>query len=645
MTKGLLKCCAKKSRLYSKYKKTNCALAKNRYLQYLNRLKKILKAAEKNYYSDLFTNASNNLRKTWKIIGTLLCKKPINDVISEISINGSLTTDRLLIANTLNDYFANIGPNLASSIIPPTSTFSDYLKGSHLNSIAIEDTTVMEVINVVNQFDSKSSTGIDDIPMTIIKSSITNIAYPLAQIVNHSLNTGCFPNILKTAKICPIFKSGNKTDAQNYRPISLLPNFSKIFEKIMFNRITSYLDKNSILSSAQYGFRKNLSTYMPLLELFDKITCATDRNEFAIGIFLDLSKAFDTVNHSILIHKLTHYGIRGPAREWLISYLSNRFQYTEIDNVKSDLKPICCGVPQGSILGPLLFLIYINDVTECSLLLKFLLFADDTNAFISGSNIKILQSTLNSELLKLSSWFRANRLSLNVAKSCFVVFGNKYFPSNFDIAIDGTRLPRANTTKFLGVHIDEKLTWKNHIDTISIKVSKAIGAINRIKNIVPYNILLSLYYTTIYTHLCYCIIIWGNACRTTLSKIVILQKRIVRIITHSSYLAHTSPIFRQLHLLKVDDIYKFHVLQFMYKCKMRYLPLSCLNLIRVRNVHSHNTRHISYFELISAKSTLRQKCISFFGPRLWDSLPGSLQSQTLLSNFKKSLTLLLISKY
>ena len=168
---------------------------------------------------------------------------------------------------------------------------------------------------------------------------------------------------------------------------------------------------------------------------------------------------------------------------------------------------------------------------------------------------------------------------------------------------------------------------------------------NRIKNIIPYNTLLSLYYTTIYTHLCYCISIWGNACETTLSKIFILQKRIVRIMTHSNYLARTSPLFCQICLLKVEDIYKFHVLQFMYKCQIRCLPLNCLNLIRVCTVHSHNTRHIPYFELISAKSTLRQKSISYFGPRLWDSLPGSLQSQTLLSNLKKSLTLLLISKY
>ena len=227
---------------------------------------------------------------------------------------------------------------------------------------------------------------------------------------------------MKIARVIPLFKSGDKSTFTNYRPISILPAFSKILERIVYNRILSYLNERNILSDSQFGFRKNHSTEYALSILYDRLSNAIDNNEYTAGIFLDLSKAFDTVNHQILLEKLNHYAIRGVAHSWISSYLSNRKQFVQYDSVCSAHSVISCGVPQGSILGPLLFLIYINDLCNVSKVLDFILFADDTNIFFSHRNEDYLQNTLNVELDNVTNWCQANRLSINIKKSKFMIF-------------------------------------------------------------------------------------------------------------------------------------------------------------------------------------------------------------------------------
>ena len=234
------------------------------------------------------------------------------------------------------------------------------------------------------------------------------------------------PDQLKIAKVCPIYKSDDKAQFANYRPISVLPSFSKIFEKVMFNRLTNYLDSKQILFQQQFGFRQNHSTDLAVTDMYNKISNAIDLNKFAIGVFIDLSKAFDTLDYDILLKKLDHYGIRGTTLAWLKSYLTNRKQFVRVNEILSDNMSLSCGVPQGSILGPLLFILYVNDIANCSKLLHFILFADDTNLFYSNENLVDLVNTLNLELIKLSEWFQCNKLSINVSKTKFMLFGTKH---------------------------------------------------------------------------------------------------------------------------------------------------------------------------------------------------------------------------
>jgi len=329
---------------------------------------------------------------------------------------------------------------------------------------------------------TSASCGVDRIPITVIKSIVDSISPILAILINHSLTTSSFPDALKVAKITPIFKSGDKSILTNYRPISLLNSFSKIYEKVFLNRLNAHLLKFNILHDDQFGFRKNRSTQLALTSSIDKITEALDKNQYVFSLFIDLSNAFDTIDNKILLHKLHHYGIRGMPYDYIKNYLNNRLQCVEIDGIVSDLRTVTCGVPQGSILGPILFLLYINDLHDCSNLLKLLLFADDTTIIYSSNDLDSLLTTINKELLSLSEWFNLNRLSLNVSKTNYMIFCNhKMEQTHCDITIGHTVINRVSSTKFLGVDIDDKLTWLHHIKIVERKISSAIFAIRNIR--------------------------------------------------------------------------------------------------------------------------------------------------------------------
>ena len=244
-------------------------------------------------------------------------------------------------------------------------------------------------------------------------------------ICNLSLKSGVFPDKMKIAKVLPLYKSNDKHNVSNYRPVSILPQFSKILEKIFEKRLREFIDKNDLLFDGQYGFRTNRSTGLAINEMVDTLIQAVDDNKFCIGVFIDLKKAFDTVDHSLLIKKLRYYGVRGITSKFLDSYLNNRKQFVSYNNANSSEQTIKCGVPQGSILGPLLFILYINDMYKISRLLHFIIFADDTNIFHIGNNATNLIHVVNTELEKLTVWFEVNKLSLNVAKSNYMFFSKK----------------------------------------------------------------------------------------------------------------------------------------------------------------------------------------------------------------------------
>ena len=426
--------------------------------------------------------------------------------------------------------------------------------------------------------------------MTIIKQVIYHIIKPFTHICNNSFENGVFPSKMKIAKVVPIFKAGDKSSFNNYRPISLLPQFSQIVEKLFNARLDAFIEKHDTLTSSQHGFRSSMSTSLALLELTEEITSALDHKKSTIGVFIDIKKAFDTIDHGILLTKRNHYGIRGVANNWLTSYLYNRQQYVNINDQEPDMANVVCGVPQGSILGPKLFILYINAIGDTSSLLKFILFADDTTIFWSGSNLNELSRHMSKELAKLSIWFAINNLSLNLAKTHFMVFSNHTKTSNITVCINDTTIEMVYVNTFLGVLIDHKLKWKQHIKMITSKLSKTIAIMNRTKYILDKNARLILYYSLFLPYMSYCCEVWGNTYKSNIECMYLLQKKVVRIVCGVGYREHTNELFSELRILKLIDIVKLRSACIMYKAHKKLLPNNLQLLISLDSDRSHITR-------------------------------------------------------
>ena len=455
-------------------------------------------------------------------------------------------------------------------------------------------------------------------------------------IFNISLSTGIVPDDLKIAKVVPIFKKDNPQVFGNYRPVSVLPCFSKILERIVYNRTYDFLSKNDVLYCKQYGFRTNHSTYMAVLDFVNEINKAFDNDMYTLGIFMDLSKAFDTINHDILLNKLYHYGFRGVSNAWFCNYLSNRQQFVSYNSAKSPNENVKCGVPQGSILGPLLFILYMNDICYTSKLLKTILFADDTTVFYSHKNINVLTEVMNNELTGVSNWFKANKLSLNVKKTNLMYLGTRKQISNMsnvniDIYLDGCKLNRVNDAKFLGITIDETLTWKKQVENICKICARNIAVLNKIKLFLPSSAMFRLYCTLVLPYLNYGLLLWGNSNKESMTKIFRIQKRALRTISNSSYLSPTKPLFEKYSILNVFDMYTKEVAIFMYKFKYNLLPSSFDGSFMInQDIHNYNTRNKEDFNI----PKIKHKTVFACGRKIWNDLSCDVKRAKSIGQFK-----------
>ena len=478
-------------------------------------------------------------------------------------------------------------------------------------------------------FKKTHTKGLDGIDPYIATPNLALVIVPLTEIINCSIVHGIVPDQLKSAKVVPIFKKGEKESLANYRPISVLPYFAKFLEKVMYDRLSSYVSKAKLIHPSQYGFQQGHSTFMALLDMEEKISKAIDNNEHSIGIFIDLAKAFDTVDHSILLKKMANYGIRGLQLKWFHSYLSERTQRVLCNGSLSTSGHIAYGVPQGSNLGPLLFLLYINDLANVSATLHFILFADDTNIFYSNQSCTSLMEIVNLELTLISQWFVANRLTLNVEKTNFINFKShrKIKPVNLALTLEGSPICQVDSTKFLGVFLDQHLSWKTHINYISQKIAKNIGIVSRIAYLLPLTIRLNLYYSLILPYLSYCNLIWASNYESRIHKLIILQKKAVRLIQGARKDAHTAPIFRDLNLLNLTQIRSLQIGEFIYRYEHNLLPTSFAGYFTLGSqIHDHFTRRAASYRPAKARTNTREFSIRAAGPLFWNSIPYEIRS-------------------
>ena len=582
------------------------------YNGYLNHC---IRAAKKEFYHNEFNKHKNDIRKTWDTLKEIINKKTFkSDLPSRFIHEGTEVIGLKNVADKFNEYFTEIGPKLAKSIDTANKApFNHYLTTSCAASFNFVYTKPDDIEKIIRNLKPKSSAGYDNISTKLLKEIENVISRPLSIIINQSLCTGIFPDKLKIAKVIPLYKKDDVRSFGNYRPISLLSSISKIFERVAFNQLYDYLTSNGLLYESQYGFRKLHSTELAALEFTDRISQEMDAKKIPFSIFLDLSKAFDTLDHKVLLTKLHYYGIRDITLNWFRSYLTKRTQYVDCNGVSSSVREIETGVPQGSILGPLLFIIYMNDIHTVSDNLNFILYADDTTlsspmcSFTRGcnDNIEQISTSINSELNKIADWLVVNKLSLNVQKTKFMIFHyrQRVITEN-DIpclVINNTLIERVTEFNFLGLTVNEYMNWNSHVQKIANKISRTLGVMNRLKRYLPISAMKLMYDSLILSHLQFGITNWGFEW----DRISKLQKRALRIMTNSRYNAHTEPLLKQLHLLNVKDIFDVQCMKFWYKFVNKKLPNYFRDMFKYNHeVHNIGTRSHDRLHLYPTRTSV-----------------------------------------
>ena len=541
------------------------------YKAYSNKLNRIIHAAKKNYFSKQFELNKERIKNTWKLISKVVSTKKVNTqhTIKKLLHDNRIYLDKQSICDQLNNHFINVGNGLA-----------DKLPKHDIDPLVYVDRTMAVAmfrgICPIEVYDEIMSLKIDksalDIPKQCIKHAANHIYESLSMVFNQSLLQGIFPENFKVSKVTPIDKRGEEMDPFNYRPISTLSALTQFFEKLICKQLVNYLEKHEILYEFQFGFRKGHSTSQAIAEIADNLRNAIDDNLYSCGVFLDFSKAFDTVNHTILLKKMERYGIRGVPLQLFASYLTNRQQYVQMGSTVSSEQTMTCGIPQASSLGPVLFLIYTNDLPNCSNALTFRIFADDTNVFASASDLKVLEKIVNSELKKVRIWCDINRLSINFSKTNFMIIKSqtkKDDQVNINIeSADGTInvLQRKQKIKYLGVLLDETMSFNHHISYICTRIARNNGIIPKLRHYLTLLQMKQIYCSLIYPYISYAILAWRSAYKTHIDKIETKQNHSARLIffatTYGEHKESALPLLNLLDVLTVHNVYRFQILKF-----------------------------------------------------------------------------------
>ena len=614
ITQNILNKTKIKSSLYGRFMKDKDPLVHREYQLLVHEIKKETRKQKFLYLKNKFIQSKNDIKKFWKNINSFLGREKHNHFPNSMTCQNKVFTGPHQISERFNSYFSEVAPNLIKKI-PKNHKIKTYLNKIKYNnsSLFFRPTNRYEVLTHLNNLNAKKAKDIYNFPINIIKSVADLIADPLVRIVNNSLSTGVFPEFLKHAKVTPLFKNGHRTDIKNYRPISILPVFDKIFEKIVHERLTEFLDKNKLLFDGQFGFQKGKSTSHAILHLTNFIHKCKVKKEVGCAIFLDLAKAFDTVNHTILIDKLEKIGVRGPVLAWFKSYLGNRKQSVCCNEVKSEPLFMSHGVPQGSVLGPLLFLIYVNDLPSNSSFLQTL-FADDTCLFMSHKDPVTLQNLVNTELQKISNWLFANRLTLNISKSNYIIFGEQ-IKTDFHISISGQALDQVNETKYLGVIIDHKLSWKEHLKRLHTRIKQNIGILHKVGWFLPRKNLTSLYFSLVNSHLSYAITSWGSPNTCGLFKI---NETILKCIKYINRIAPPNERNDSFKPLNVFKLYELESCKLVHKFLNNHLPSSLNCLFQRSQTGNIAPRKNSKNNVATIHLDRALNPLMFYGPQSWN---------------------------
>jgi len=628
--------------------------SKEKFYEYNRIYTKLIKLSKRVHYSREFAGAKGNSKKTWDLLrGALKIgnKKSKSDIPTSMKSGEEvLVGDK--IASGFNNYFSSIGQDLAKSIPQSKSGAGAYLKGKFNKKFQFQELCQESIEWYSLKLKDKTSVGFDGVSSRVIKRVTPAMIGPLCHLFNLSLKTGYIPPEFKISRVIPLFKGGKKDEFGNYRPISIIPALSKLFEIIVNDQIRSYFNCYNLFTVSQFGFRKGSNPTLAVAKFIDQIL--KNEQDISIGVFIDVKKAFDTVNHNVLLSKLKFYGFDGVELKLMENYLTGRFQYTDVDGVLSDLAEILAGVPQGSILGPLLFLIYVNDF-PCSTKFKSFLFADDTSLFMSGKSLADLQIKVQTELNKVKNWFEANRMQLNGKKTRYIIFNQPKTKRSdpFKIELGGVKLYRVSEesdekyVRLVWVLLDEDLSFKHHVAEVKAKVNRVNFVLARSKNVLPPDTRLLIYNTLVRSVLEFACVLYGAARKGTVNVLEKIQKKIVRNVKGAKSRAHTNNLFHEFKILKLRDLVEYNQRIFGHGIWYKKLPENIqTDFERVtlagREMRSKTNLNL---KIPLCKKRYLEVAPCFSVSTAWNSLDKSLKSELKLNTFKKSLRENYLEKY
>jgi hypothetical protein len=632
MNDEVIKAKEKMFQQYSAWKLTGSTFDKNKYLEFRKQYRNTMQQSKSKWAHDCISQSKNKSRDSWKVINSIRPKATQSDNEIVLNIGGQKVEDPVEIGEIFNDFFVNVANTINED--NEKQVISGFSRAGQVELKQFHLITPAYLLDIFSRLTPKHSYGIDELSMHVLKYCREEVVHPLAHIINFSLTSGIFPQSCKLAKVKPVFKKLDRADPGCYRPISLLPVVSKLIEKVVSEQLNLFLERNNILCNRQYGFRRNKSTKLALIDFINGSIDAMEAGETVVGCFADLSKAFDCVDPAILLEKLASIGISGLALDWLRSYLTNRFQVTEIqwknEKILSTPKPISNGVPQGSVLGPLLFLVYINNITDFVPLSNVYLFADDTTLFVKGSDCAALETESNEKIKDLASFFTSNKLKLNSQKTGYMCIQtaqrqnskNNRTPNLF---IGEDQIEKSKTADFLGVRLDDRLGWDDQIKKLEGSLARGLFILRRIRTYGSLPLSKLVYFGLIEQHISYSIILWGSV-KSHLARIFTWQKKAVRTILGLSPQTSCKTAFKQLGLLTVPSLFIFESVCYI---KTQDIKPTFIN-------HRYNTRKKGIHAIQHRLTTFEHKP-NYIGMKLLQALPERLLNIQNLPKFKLEL--------